>query len=82
MLSQSFFFLIVIFTVLIVRLLEHQKSSGIKKILQWIPPILFAYIIPALVCLVIGVDLSGTEIHQWSKEYMPLAIVTIMSSCH
>ena len=82
MLSQSFLALIiVIFTVLIVRLLEHQKSSGIKKILQWIPPILFAYIIPALVCLVIGVDLSGTEIHQWSKEYIiPLAIVTIMSS--
>lgn len=82
MLSQSFLaLLIVIFTVLIVRLLEHQKSSGIKKILQWIPPILFAYIIPALVCLVIGVDLSGTEIHQWSKEYIiPLAIVTIMSS--
>ena len=82
MLSQSFLALIiVIFTVLIVRLLEHQKSSGIKKILQWIPPILFAYIIPALVCLVIGVDLSGAEIHQWSKEYIiPLAIVTIMSS--
>lgn len=82
MLSQSFLaLLIVIFTVLIVRLLEHQKSSGIKKVLQWIPPILFAYIIPALVCLVIGVDLSGTEIHQWSKEYIiPLAIVTIMSS--
>ncbi|MGB1445316.1 MAG: DUF819 family protein [Flavobacteriaceae bacterium] len=61
--------------------MEHQKSSGIKKVLQWIPPILFAYIIPALVCLVIGVDLSGAEIHQWSKEYIiPLAIVTIMSS--
>lgn len=82
MLSQSFLALIIVFfTVLIVRLLENQKSSGIKKILQWIPPILFAYIIPALVCLVIGIDLSGTEIHHWSKEYkIPLAIVTIMSS--
>ena len=76
MLSQSFFaLLIVIFTVLIVRLLENQKSSGIKKVLQWIPPILFAYIIPALVCLVIGVDLSGAE----TVSYTHLTLPTIYS---
>ena len=70
MLSQSFLATHSHFYGTYSRFLEHQKSSGIKKILQLIPPILFAYIIPALVCLVIGVDLSGTEIYQWSKEYI------------
>jgi hypothetical protein len=47
--------LIVVFTVLIVLWLEKQNVPWIKKILNWFPAILFAYVIPATF---IGSDLS------------------------
>ena len=73
--------LIVIITVFIVMYLERQKSKWLERLLQWVPPILFAYIIPALICAIIGLDYSNVGLHQWSKDMIiPLAIVTIMSS--
>lgn len=73
--------LLVITTVLVVRFLENQKSIGFQRLLAWIPPILFAYIIPACVCAVFNLDYKAVVLHQWSKDFIiPIAILTIMSS--
>lgn len=74
-------FSIVIFTVIVVKYLENQKASWLKKLLRWVPPILFAYILPALISFIIGVNFQNIIMHQWSKEIIiPIAIIAIMSS--
>lgn len=72
---------ITIFTVLLILYLERLNISWIKKIFNWLPPILLAYLIPALCSLILNRDFSEVQIHQWSKElFIPLAIVSVMSS--
>jgi uncharacterized membrane protein len=80
--SSSFFALVlVIFTVLAVRFLEKQQQSWLKKLLQWVPPILFAYIIPAIVCAGLGLNYQNVVLHEWSKAFIiPIAILSIMAS--
>ena len=80
--SPSFSALVlVVVTVVVVRLLERQEYLWVKKLLQWIPPILFAYIIPAAVCAGFELNFQEDAIHQWSKAILiPLAILTIMAS--
>ena len=80
--SPSFSALVlVVLTVVVVRLLERQEYLWVKKLLQWIPPILFAYIIPAAVCAGFELNFQEDAIHQWSKAILiPLAILTIMAS--
>ncbi|MFT6319241.1 MAG: putative membrane protein [Granulosicoccus sp.] len=73
--------LIVVFTVLVVLWLEKQNVPWIKKILNWFPAILFAYVIPATFTHTFGWDLSKVAIHAWSKELIiPLAILMVMSA--
>jgi uncharacterized membrane protein len=73
--------LITLFTVLLVLFLERLNSPWIKKIFNWIPSILFAYLIPALCSALLNRDFSEVSIHQWSKDlFIPLAIVAVMSS--
>jgi len=73
--------LITLFTVLLVLFLERLNSPWIKKIFNWIPSILFAYLIPALCSALLDQDFSEVSIHQWSKDvFIPLAIVAVMSS--
>lgn len=72
---------IVLITVLSVLILERIKNSAVKLFLQWVPPILFAYIIPAAITHLFGLDLSKERIHQWSKEWIiSFVIITIMGS--
>ena len=80
--SPSFSALVlVVVTVVVVRLLERQEYLWVKKLLQWIPPILFAYIIPAAVCGGFELNFQEDAIHQLSKAILiPLAILTIMAS--
>ena len=53
----------------------------LQTLLQWVPPILFAYIVPAVVCALLGVNYQNVVLHQWSKAIIiPLAIITIMAS--
>jgi uncharacterized membrane protein len=74
-------FFIVIFTVLSVLWLERQQNSWIKKILDWVPAILFAYVIPATFTHIFGWDLSKVELHNWSKTVIiPFAILMVMSA--
>ena len=73
--------LLVLCTVLVVRYLERQKTVWLQTLLQWVPPILFAYIVPAVVCALLDVNYQDIVLHQWSKAIIiPLAIITIMAS--
>ncbi len=72
---------ITIFTIGIVLVLDRLENRYIKSLLDWFPAILFAYVIPAFITRMMGVDLSGDEIHQFSKNWLiPLAIVSVMST--
>ena len=73
--------LLVSFTILCILFLEKSKLGFVQKILEWIPAILFAYIIPAIFTYLFNWDLSEVELHSWSKNFiMPMAIVFVMSA--
>lgn len=68
-------------TVGLVIILDRWNNIAVKKLLNWIPSILFAYIIPAAITHSIGVDYSASTIHDFSKTVLiPLAILSVMSS--
>ena len=61
--------------------LDRVKKPAVNKLLEWIPAILFAYIIPAVITHLFHLDLSTVQLHQVSKVFiMPLAIVLVMSA--
>jgi uncharacterized membrane protein len=73
--------LIVTITVAVVFWLDRQKSAPIKKLLEWFPAILFAYVIPASITHLFQLDLASVQLHQWSKDFIiPLAILFVMSA--
>ena len=73
--------LISLFTVVAVRLLDRWENKHIKSLFDWVPAILLAYLFPALISKIGGLDYSTSEIHQWSKNlFIPLAIIAVMSS--
>lgn len=73
--------LIALFTVVVVYYLDRLEHRYLKSIFDWVPAILLAYLIPALISAVIGADFSADSIHSFSKGYfIPLAIIAVMSS--
>lgn len=73
--------LITAFTVITVFLLDKWENKYLKSVFDWLPVILLAYIIPAIISLCIGQSFADHEIHEYSKLYfIPLAIITVMSS--
>ncbi len=73
--------LISLFTVVAVYFLDRWENKHIKSLFDWVPAILLAYIIPALISWVMAVDYSQAAIHDFSKNYfIPLAIIAVMSS--
>lgn len=74
-------FLLVLFTVVTVLLLEKIERRWVQTLLNWVPAILFAYVIPAIVTHTFKIDLSKVELHAWSKDYIiPFAILMVMSA--
>lgn len=72
---------ITVFTVLFVLTFERLDNPIIKKIFNWLPSILLAYLIPAAISFFLYQDYSQVTLHQWSKDlFIPLAIVSVMSS--
>ncbi len=73
--------LISLFTVIAVYFLDRWENRHIKSLFDWVPAILLAYIIPAIISYVFDVDYSQADIHEYSKLYfIPLAIIAVMSS--
>ena len=73
--------LISIFTVFAVYALDRWENRYTKSLFEWIPAILLAYIIPALVSYLLGADYSQADIYVYSRDYfIPLAIIAVMSS--
>ncbi len=72
---------LVLVTVLGVYFLDRWEQKYLKKLFDWVPAVLLAYVIPALVSYVLKVDYSAHSIHSFSKLFfIPLAIVAVMSS--
>lgn len=73
--------LITLCTVLLILFLEGLQKAWIKKIFNWIPSILFAYLIPAGLSALLNQDYSEATIHTYSKTvFIPLAVLAVMSS--
>ncbi|MFD0799579.1 DUF819 family protein [Maribacter chungangensis] len=73
--------LITVCTVLAVYYLDRWENKHVKSIFDWVPAILLAYIIPAIISNFLKVDYAQAAIHSFSKDYfIPLAIVAVMSS--
>jgi uncharacterized membrane protein len=68
-------------TVLLILFLESLQKSWIKKIFNWVPSILFAYLIPAGLSTLLNQYYSEATIHTYSKTvFIPLAVLAVMSS--
>ena len=73
--------IIVLCTVLFIRFIEQKEHPWLTIFFNWIPSILLAYLIPAVISAGIQKDFSGADIHNLSKAlFIPLAIVAVMSS--
>jgi uncharacterized membrane protein len=73
--------LISLFTVIAVYFLDRWENEHIKSLFDWVPAILLAYLIPAIISYILNADYSLADIHNYSKDYfIPLAIVAVMSS--
>lgn len=69
------------FTAIAVYYLDRWENKHIKSLFDWVPAILLAYIIPALISFFLNADFSQAAIHDFSKDYfIPLAIIAVMSS--
>ncbi len=69
------------FAVIAVYFLDRWENRHIKSLFDWFPAILFAYLIPAGISALLGMDFSQDDIHEYSKLYfIPLAIIAVMSS--
>ncbi|MFD2587517.1 DUF819 family protein [Croceitalea marina] len=73
--------IITVFTVLLVYYLDRWENKHVKSLFDWVPAILLAYLIPALISYFFSVDYSQATIHSFSKDYfIPLAILSVMAS--
>ncbi len=73
--------LIVGFTLGFILFIEKIDHPILKKIFDWLPPILLAYIIPALLSLMLGSDFSKSQLHTLSTQFIvPFAVVMVMST--
>jgi uncharacterized membrane protein len=69
------------FTVLTVYYLDKWENKYLKTVFDWIPAILLAYVIPAVISSLMDRQFADDDIHQYSKSYfIPLAIIAVMSS--
>ena len=73
--------LLTLSTVLLILFLEVLQQAWIKKIFNWIPSILLAYLIPAGLSVLLNQDFSEATIHEYSKIlFIPTAVLAVMSS--
>lgn len=68
--------ILTLFTVAVVYVLDRWEHRVTKTLFDWVPAILLAYIIPAVITFLLDVDYSQVALHTLSKDYfIPLAII-------
>lgn len=73
--------LITAFTVIAVYGLNQWENKYLSKLFDWLPAILLAYVIPAVISAIADLNYANHTIHQVSRHFfIPLAIITVMSS--
>lgn len=73
--------LIVLSTVIFITKIQLLNSPFLKRLFNWFPPILFAYMVPAVITHAFQLDLASSPIHSLSKELIiPIAILSVMSA--
>ncbi|MDA1269260.1 MAG: DUF819 family protein [Bacteroidetes bacterium] len=72
---------IVVITVFVVLKINGLSNRVIQGILNWIPAILFAYVIPAAITHAFNLDLSQVILHSWSRNWIiPITLLAVMSA--
>jgi uncharacterized membrane protein len=73
--------LIIISTVIFIIRIQNVELPFLQRIFNWFPPILFAYVIPAIFTHALNLDLSSSVIHSYNKGIIiPLAVLSVMSA--
>ena len=73
--------LIIILTVIFIIRIQNVELPFLQRIFNWFPPILFAYVIPAIFTHALNLDLSSSVIHSYNKGIIiPLAVLSVMSA--
>ena len=73
--------LIIILTVIFIIRIQNVELPFLQRIFNWFPPILFAYVIPAIITHALNLDLSSSVIHSYNKGIIiPLAVLSVMSA--
>ena len=73
--------LIFILTVIFIIRIQNVELPFLQRIFNWFPPILFAYVIPAIFTHALNLDLSSSVIHSYNKGIIiPLAVLSVMSA--
>ena len=73
--------LIVLFTLGLILLVEKMHHPVLQQIFDWLPPILLAYLIPALLAWMLGSDFSKSTLHALSSQFVvPFAVAMVMST--
>jgi hypothetical protein len=63
-----------LFTIVAVYFLDKSKNKVLAVVFDWIPAVLLAYVIPALISYFFSVDYSTDSIHSFSKTWViPMA---------
>lgn len=72
---------IVAFTLVCVYVVEKWEQRYIRSVLDWIPAVLLAYVIPAVLSYAFKFDYSSHTLHTISRNFIiPFAIIAVMSS--
>lgn len=73
--------LILLFTFWSILYVEKIENRIIRIFFNWVPPILLAYIIPAVIALLVNKDFSQISLHKINTRYLvPLAVLMVMST--
>ena len=73
--------IIIIITFFLIRYIEKSKTPLLLNFSKWIPPILLAFIFPAIIVYLFGFNFDDSPIFSWNTKYLyPFTIFTIMSS--
>jgi|TARA_B110000093_G_C12946603_1_gene400464 uncharacterized membrane protein len=73
--------IIIIITFFLIRFIEKSKNRFSLIFSKWIPPILLAFIFPAIIVYLFGLNFDSSPIFSWNTRYLyPITIFTIMSS--